>query len=103
MRWPMRWRRSASATCPCRPPPRAGIVHSEQHRIAFVLWLAGDIHLRDEAALAGRADREMDVRRAAGVRHRPDRQKLVPAGPVRHHLPKPLEIVVARPPGVAVA
>ena len=44
----------------------------------------------------------MDVRRAACIRHRSDRQKAIAAGLVGDHLAEALKILVARPPAIAI-
>src|SRR5437016_117551 len=56
------------------------IAHAHQHTVTVVAGLAGDVHLGDEARQAAGGDREMDVRGAAGIGHRPDRAEMVAAG-----------------------
>src|SRR5580704_1508636 len=85
-----------------QPCPGGGIAHTEQYRIALVARLALDIHLRDEAPLSGRSHRKMNMRRAAGIGHRPDRHKAVAAPLIGDGPAEALEIVVARPVAAAV-
>src|SRR5207302_7500066 len=84
------------------PRPRRRIAYTEQHAVALVLRLAGDIHLRHKPPLPGRYDDEVNMWRPAGIGDRPDRQKLVPTLSIAGGLPETLEILVARPAGIAV-
>src|SRR5258708_34603530 len=64
--------------------------------VALVAGLALDEHLRGQAALAALEHREMDVRRAARIRHRANGPEGVAAVRVREDGTEALEVRIAR-------
>src|SRR5262249_30669753 len=85
-----------------KPGAGGGIAHPHQHAVALVLRLAGDVHLGHQAREAEAGNSEMDVRRAPGIRQRPDRHKPIATGPVGRCLPVALKIFIRRRAGTLV-
>jgi len=69
--------------------------------VALVAGLALDEHLRGEAPLAAFDHGEMDMRRAARVRHGTNGAESVAALGIGHHGAEALEVGISRPLGLA--